>query len=172
MPGTPRQLALRAGAAVTLLLLAGCARPAELVPAPSAADPECARIVMATPDELGGLERRPTTAQAATAWGDPAVTVRCGVEPPGPTTDRCLNVEAGDGTSVDWIALGGDDDALAGQDRGGWAFVTYGREPAVEVVVPAEQAAGGQPTAFLVDLAGAVSIAPADRHCVGATDVR
>ncbi|MPV36249.1 DUF3515 family protein [Georgenia subflava] len=160
-------------AVATGIVLAGCSSPADLPPGELAADPTCARIIMATPDSLGGLERRSTTAQATTAWGDPAVTVRCGVTPPGPTTDRCLNVENADGTFVDWIALEGDDPDLpehARQGQGSWSFVTYGREPAVEVVVPVEQVSG-QPTAFLVDLAEAVELSTAERFCVGATDI-
>jgi hypothetical protein len=144
-----------------------------LPPGEVAADPACAEVLQATPDRLGGLERRSTTTQAATAWGDPAVTLRCGVTPPGPTTDRCLSVASGDGDEIDWIALEGDDPDLpehARRGQGSWTFLTYGRVPAVEVVVPVEQVAG-QPTAYLVELAGAVGPIPAERSCVGATDV-
>ncbi len=145
-----------------------------LQPGEAAPDPTCARVIQATPDELVGLERRSTTAQATTAWGDPAVTLRCGVAVPGPTTDRCLSVGLDDGTAVDWIQLEADDESLpanAREGQGSWAFVTYGRQPAIEVVVPVEHVTD-QPTAFLVDLAPAVEITPAERHCVGATDVR
>ncbi|RPF25658.1 DUF3515 family protein [Georgenia muralis] len=167
MPRRRVALALTAAA-----VLSGCAAPVSLPPGELAADPVCARVLQATPDVLGGLERRSTTTQAATAWGDPAVTLRCGVAPPGPTTDRCLSVDSGDGTAVDWIALEGDDPDLpehARQGGGSWTFITYGRRPAIEVVVPVEQV-GGQPTAALVDLAGAVSLVRAERACVGATD--
>lgn len=162
-------------AVVTLgvtVALAGCGTPVGLPPGEAAADPACARVILATPDELGGLERRETTAQAATSWGEPAVTLRCGVEEPGPTTDRCLSVAQPDGTSVDWIQLEADDERLPGHARAGqgsWSFVTYGRSPAVEVVIPVEQVTG-QPTAYLVDLAPAVELSPAERFCVGADD--
>ncbi|WP_226909656.1 DUF3515 family protein [Georgenia ruanii] len=164
-------LSLVAGAG----LLAGCGAPAvTLAPGVAAADPVCARVLQATPDRLGALERRSTSAQATTAWGaDPAVTLRCGVAPTGPTTDRCVNVERPDGTSVDWIQLESDDPnypANAAEGAGAWAFVTYGRVPAVEVVVPAEHVTG-QPTAFLVDLAPAAEVVPAQRACVGVGDV-
>src|SRR5690606_10373587 len=112
------------------------------------------------------------TSQATAAWGEPAITLRCGVEPPGPTTERGLTVEAA-GSQVDWIALEGDDPALpdhARQGQGTWVFLTYGRVPAIEVVVPVERA-GDQPTGVLVDLARAVELAPASRSCVGAADV-
>jgi hypothetical protein len=166
-----RSLAL---ALVPLAVLTGCSSPVDLPPGEHASDPTCGEVLISTPDVLGGLERRSTSAQATSAWGDPAVTLRCGVEAPGPTTDRCLSVEAGDGSAVDWIALEGDDSALpdhARQGRGSWTFITYGREPAIEVVVPTEQGTSGQPTAYLVELAGAVEASPADRFCVGATDV-
>ncbi|GAA4287350.1 DUF3515 family protein [Georgenia daeguensis] len=166
-----RSLAL---ALVPLAVLTGCSSPVDLPPGEHASDPTCGEVLISTPEALGGLERRSTSSQATTAWGDPAVTLRCGVEPPGPTTDRCLSVETGDGSFVDWIALEGDDESLpehARQGRGSWTFVTYGREPAIEVVVPAEQGTSGQPTAYLVELAGAVGVSPADRFCVGATDV-
>ena len=132
-------------------------------------NPLCARIVRATPDTLLGLERRTAGAQAATAWGDPAVVLRCGVTPPGPTTDRCLSIELPDGTTVDWInpeAVGEQDD----DSPGAWTFITYGRDPAVELVVPAATGVD-QPTAALVELAGAVQLVEATRACVGATDV-
>lgn len=156
-----------------LALLAGCAPAVGLPPGEHAADPVCAEVLQATPDTLLGLERRSTSAQATTAWGDPPVTLRCGVTPPGPTTERCLTVEQPDGTSVDWIALEGDDELLpehARQGQGSWTFVTYGRTPAIEVVVPVEHATD-QPTAVLVDLAGAAGLTAAERSCVGVGDV-
>ncbi|MFC4555614.1 DUF3515 family protein [Georgenia faecalis] len=159
-----------AGAAVALL--AACAPAVSVPAAPDAADPVCGQVLQDLPEVLGGGERRSITSQATAAWGDPPITLRCGVEPPGPTVDRCLTVEA-DGSAVDWIALEGDDPTLpehAQQGQGSWAFVTYGRVPAIEVVVPVERA-GDQPTAVLVELARAVEHAPAQDHCVGVTDV-
>lgn len=156
-----------------LVLLGACAPTVGLPPGEYAADPVCAEVLQATPDALTGLERRSTSAQASTAWGDPALTLRCGVTPPGPTTERCLTVEQADGTSVDWIALEGDDELLpehARRGQGSWTFVTYGRTPAIEVVVPVEHA-GDQPTAALVDLAAAVQVTTAERACVGTGDV-
>ncbi|UNX53867.1 DUF3515 domain-containing protein [Georgenia sp. TF02-10] len=184
VPRRRRALGPAAGGLVAAAVLAGCAAPVSVTPGEEAREPVCAEVLQATPDDLGGLERRSTTAQAATAWGEPAVTLRCGVSPPGPTTDRCLSIEA-DGQSVDWIAVP-DEDAGAGAEdaeteaeaedapddpagRGGWTFVTYGRIPAVEVVVPVEQA-GEQPTAALVELAPAVAVVPAERFCVGPDD--
>ncbi|MEE6272966.1 DUF3515 family protein [Georgenia sp. MJ206] len=165
---TARVLVATAG----LTLLGGCAPAVNVPPATDAADPVCGEVLQALPHVLADGERRSITSQATAAWGEPAITLRCGVEPPGPTTERCLTVEA-DGSEVDWIALEGDDEALpehARQGQGTWVFLTYGRVPAIEVVVPVERA-GDQPTGVLVDLARAVELAPASRHCVGVTDV-
>lgn len=150
--------------------LAACAAPVDVTPGIDAKNPVCARIVRAAPDTLLGLERRTASAQAAAAWGDPAVTLRCGVEVPGPTTDRCLSIELPDGSTVDWINPEAAEEEVDGQAAGSWTFITYGRDPAVELVVPAGTGVE-QPTAALVELAGAVQLVEATRHCVGATDV-
>ncbi|MEE6282254.1 DUF3515 domain-containing protein [Georgenia sunbinii] len=166
----------RAGTAIVLgataMLLAGCADPVSLPPATYAADPACAEVLQVLPGTIGDAERRSIGNQATAAWGDPPISLRCGVEPPPPTTERCITVEA-DGTSIDWLALEGDDPMIpehAQRDDGAWTFITYGRVPAIEVVVPTEQG-GDQPTAVLVSLGPAVELSPAERHCVGVSDV-
>jgi hypothetical protein len=73
----------------TALLLAGCtAGPVEVPPGPvegSAVDAACRALVDTLPHEVDpGVERRdvePASGRTA-AWGDPAVTLECGVEPP------------------------------------------------------------------------------------------
>jgi len=155
-PRRGRGRALRATLAVTALAapLTACAPSVSLTAAPHATDPLCASIVLAVPDRLGRLERITASAQATAAWGTTAsaVTLRCGVEPPGPTTDQCQAVEDATGASVDWIVV---------EEAGGdWVFTTYGRTPAVEVRVPA-----GTSGAAVVDLNRAVSAAPQARHC-------
>jgi hypothetical protein len=85
--------------------------------------------MLALPDQLAAdLPKVKTDSQATAAWGAPgaAVTLRCGVTPPGPSAD-CQRVESPSGT-VDWI--------VATDGEGTWRFTTFGREPAVEVVVP------------------------------------
>nr|WP_194720335.1 DUF3515 family protein [Cellulosimicrobium arenosum] len=143
----------------------GACAPRITVPvAPDATDPLCADVVLAVPDSLGDeLEKVGTTSQATAAWGEPgaAVTLRCGVEPPGPTTDLCQSVESEGGT-VDWVVRELDD--------GTWTFTTYGRDPAVQVVVPAtvrEDHSG----AFVADLGPAVEAVPQTRACVGPEDL-
>lgn len=154
--GTPGPLGAVAG---ILLLATGCATSVEVSAAPYAADPVCAEVSLSLPQVLGGLERQRTTSQATAAWGgrEAAVALRCGVEPPGPTTTECIAVTGSDGTALDWLAEQTAD--------GGWLFTTYGRSPAVEVHVPAG-AGVGVPTEVLVDLSAAVSrTEPTSRRC-------
>ncbi len=159
-------------AGVALAVLAGCSSAVNVPPAPHASDPACGEVLQRVPGELGEGERRSITSQSTAGWGEPPITLRCGVEMPGPSTERCITVESGE-SSVDWLALEGDDELVPehGQLEGGaWTFITYGRVPAVEVVVPTERA-GDQPTALLVDLAPAIEVTTAERHCVGVDDV-
>ncbi len=159
---TSRPFALAALAAA-VLALSGCASPVVSVPvAPEAHHPDCARIVLALPDELDGQPRHTTSSQATRAWGDPreAVTLRCGVPVPAPTTETCTTADDLQGHAVDWVSV---------EDEAGWTFTTYGRHPAVEVFVPAAVAAE-RSTSFLLDLGPAVSLVPATRACLGLTD--
>lgn len=147
---------LPAAAAVTIT--AACAPVIGVAAAPAAADPECASVILALPDALADdLVRADTNSQATAAWGEPgaAVTLRCGVEPPGPSA-QCQSVESADGTSVDWI--------VATDDKGTWSFTTYGRDPAVEVVIPPAVMADHS-SSFVIDLAGAVSQVEPERTC-------
>ena len=147
------------GLALAGLALAGCAPLVTVPAAPEASDPRCAVVLQRSPEVLLGLERRTTTSQASRAWGAPEpVVLRCGVTPPGPSTERCIRVEDAAGGSVDWLALQAED---------AWLFVTYGRRPAVEVVVPVSALGDdGQPTAPLVDLSYAVSATDVERSCL------
>lgn len=159
----PRLVAVTLASVAVATSLAGCATRVAVEPAPSAGDPMCAKVVLTLPDTLDGLPRLLTDSQASVAWGDPAhpVVLRCGVEPPGPTTDQC--VTADDGTySVDWVAVPGEADAEGYAD---WTFTTYGRSPAVEVFVPL-QVTDTRSTSFLMELGRAISQVPATRHCV------
>ncbi|MFE7407378.1 DUF3515 domain-containing protein [Isoptericola sp. NPDC057559] len=144
-------------AALVVAPLAACAPTIGETPAEDAADPACAPVMLALPDTLAGdLPQRDTNAQATSAWGDPgaAVTLRCGVTPPGPSAD-CQRVESGAG-AVDWIVVAGKD--------GTWRFTTYGREPAVEVLVP-PSVTENHSTSFVGDLAQAVNTVPATATC-------
>jgi hypothetical protein len=156
---TRRLTAPLTGAGV-LALLAGCSSAVSVTAAPHATDPVCASVVLAMPDTLGeGLPQRDTTAQATTAWGDPSrpIVLRCGVEPLGPTTERCQRVETPNGPSIDWVAVQDDDSS--------WTLTTYGRVPAVEVHVPASVAASTG-TSYVDQLGPAVAQTAQERSCL------
>lgn len=110
--------------------LAGCSRAVQVTPPPAAGSPGCAAVASAWPTRVAGLERgeASTDSPAVAVWGEggSAIVARCGVDPPAPTTDDCLDIDG-----VDWVVRRLDDGA---------AFVTYGRTPAVEVLVPAAHA--------------------------------
>lgn len=145
-------------AALTILALGGCARTIGVEVAPDAADPLCADVMLAVPDELGtDLPKVQTNSQATAAWGEPgaAVTMRCGVDQIGPSAS-CQHVDSRDGTSVDWI--------VTTDDAGTWSFVTYGRDPAAEVIVP-PVVTQDHSTSFIADLARAVTQVPATKEC-------
>ncbi|UOE45405.1 DUF3515 family protein [Agromyces larvae] len=145
-------LALAAGAA----LLTGCARAVSLEPADDAADVACADVAVRLPDAVAGLAERETDAQGTGAWGDPAaVLLRCGVPAPGPTELECVSYDG-----VDWI--------IDPADAPNYRFTTYGRTPAVEVIVDSEQVSG---TTVIADLSTAVSAVPADGACTSPDDV-
>ncbi len=116
------------GATTLLAGLAGCSRAVEVTVPERGADPACARVGAHWPDRVGALDRTQTSQQspAVAAWGDPAIIARCGLPMPGPTTDECIVVDG-----VDWVARRLDD---------GMVFVTYGRDPAIQVIVPAAYA--------------------------------
>lgn len=151
------------GGVLLTFWLAGCAARVPVEAAPFADDPACAEVVLALPDELGDLPRLRTTSQASLAWGDPAhpVVLRCGVTPPGPSTDQCVRADDGEVT-VDWVAVPGPADDQGSAD---WTFTTYGRSPAVEVQVPAE-VTGTRSTAFLMELGPAIARVAAERTCL------
>jgi hypothetical protein len=103
------------------------------------------------PETVGGQSLRPTSSSsdAVRAWGDPAIIARCGVHPIGPTTDQCLDV-----SGIDWVAH---------QLTDGVRFTTYGRDPAIEVLVPKAY----QPEPLLLPAFGraASAIQPGVRRC-------
>jgi hypothetical protein len=157
----PRRGPIRAAVAAALavsgaLALAGCTQAVTFDAAPDASDPDCAAVVVRLPDTVAGLAERETNAQGTGAWGQPAsVLLRCGVEPIGPTTDRCVSVDG-----VDWV--------IDESDAPNYLFTTYGRTPAVEVLVDNDVVSG---STAISDLSAAVSAIPAEGGCVAIDDV-
>ncbi len=115
-----------ASALLLASLLSGCASTVTVQAAPDATDPACAEMLVALrgADELAGRPRHEVSAQSAAAWGDPPIVLRCGVQPPGPTTEPCIQANG-----IDWV---GSVDSATGDAR----YVTFGRVPAVEIRVP------------------------------------
>ncbi len=137
-------------------LLSGCAGIVALQPADAANNPACAEVMVRVPDVVAGLDRRSTNAQSTAAWGDPAaVILRCGVPDGGPSALPCFTVD-----NVDWLRDAADDPTFT--------FLSYGRNPAVEVLIDSTAVSG---TAALTDLSIAVGTLEPLRVCVDATDV-
>jgi len=119
----PVRRSLIAGLVVLAGVLTGCSATVTLEPAGLANDPRCADVIVRLPRIVDGQERRWTDAQATGAWGDPSsVLLTCGLEPPGPSTLRCITV-----AGVDWLV----DETESPRFR----LTTYGRSPAVELYV-------------------------------------
>lgn len=151
----------RAGALATgvvfAALLTGCTQAVPFDAAPDAKDAACADVVVRLPDDVAEQPKRETNAQGTGAWGTPAaVLLRCGVTPPGPTEDRCVSVDG-----VDWV--------IDESDPPRYRFTTYGRTPAVEVVVDNDVVSG---TTAITDLSRAVSAIPADGACTTVEDAQ
>ncbi len=140
-----------------LFLLTGCAGPGatQIQAAPSASDAGCAALLNRLPATLLGRKLGTTDAAGAAVWGDPAIVLRCGVEPPGPSADACVTVN-----NVDWLFR---------ENTSAYLFTTYGRTPATELAVP-HQVDRTQASGALAQLTAAITPVPASRHCVGAGD--
>jgi hypothetical protein len=137
-----------------VLLLAGCGGgPVRLTP-PSAADrPACAKLAALLPDRLGDLDAVEFTPKDAEggAWGDPALTLTCGVDVPegfGPAS-TCEVVNG-----VDWFVSDHDRNATDADAT----LTTVSLRPRVSVHVPAEYR-GGTLEGALVDLSGPLTTA-------------
>ena len=153
----PRPARVLLAAAGLAAVLTGCAPAVTVDPAENAADPGCAPAMLAMPEAVGEHERRETTSQGTTAYGDPtAAVVRCGVTPPGPTTDVCSSVN-----DVDWLVRQDEEDGSL------WTATTFGRDPAVEVVFDGTAVPS---STLLVELGSAVERIPAGRRCLDLQD--
>ncbi|WP_010203308.1 DUF3515 family protein [Salinibacterium sp. PAMC 21357] len=149
-----------------LATLAGCSTILPLEPADDAANPACADVIVRLPDTVAGLDIRETNAQGTAAWGEPAnVLVRCGVAVPDPTAALACVTAPENG--IDWLR----DDS----DAPNFVFTTYGRDPAVQVIIDSDgdpDVEGDEVSGLdaLTELAGAVSQITAERFCVALSD--
>ncbi|CAN5743213.1 hypothetical protein BH24ACT8_BH24ACT8_23560 [soil metagenome] len=134
-----------------VVALAGCSSAVKVQPFEGSDTPVCREVADSWPATVGGQPSRETAVQTrgVAAWGDPAIIARCGAPVPGPTTDQCLDVEG-----VDWVA---------DQLEDGVAFTTYGRDPAIEVLVP--DAFEPEPLVLPAFGAAAQVVPQGDRRC-------
>ena len=156
-----RALPVAAVAAIGSAVLTACtgSAPATTVSAgPSASDPACAAVVKSAPATVLNAPRveARTPVPGVAQWGSPAIVLRCGVPPTGPTTLGCLTVN-----DVDWVV-----DPAADPIR----FLTYGRQPAVEVLVPLKYGRENA-TGALVDVEPVVKPLPQSHRCIGESDL-
>jgi hypothetical protein len=140
----------------SVVALTACAPTVDVTAAGDAANPACAPMMVALPDAIGDAALRKTNSQATAAWGDPSqVILRCGVNVPGPTTDRCVSVNG-----IDWVIKEGDPV---------WTLTTFGREPATEILMDPEKISSAT---VLADLSASAGKIPASRNCVGQEDLQ
>ncbi|HYN74652.1 MAG TPA: DUF3515 domain-containing protein [Candidatus Limnocylindria bacterium] len=138
----------RLGVGIAALgLLSACTTEVPVVPAEpssSAAAGACADLVAALPPTLSGEERRATdpASPSTAAWGDPVITLRCGVARPVQLTPTSELVEV---NGVEWLPV---------ELTEGYRFVTVGRVTYVELDVPNAYA---PEVNALVDLAAPVA---------------
>lgn len=144
-------------AALMVASLAGCAQTVALQPAEDAVNPLCAEVSVRLPDTVNELERHETNAQGTGAWGSPsAVLLRCGVPVPDPTaTLPCYSVDG-----IDWLF---DKDG----NKPNLVYTTYGRDPAVEVILDPKKVVPGL---VLLGLAPAVGYTAKERECTVISD--
>ena len=129
----------------------GCSRTVSMAdPTPSAAVREqCAAVMAALPQTVLDQPRRTVEpGQLSAAWGDPTITLKCGVDkPPGLGAEsECFEVDG-----VGWFAE---------EAQGGYLFTTIGRPVYVQVGVPTAYAPEAN---ALVDVAEAVKHVPLDQ---------
>jgi len=153
--GSPLRPLGSAGVTLGLFTLVACSgavdlEPADLDPAEAVI---CSDLLAELPSELAGQGRRDVApAGSGVAWGDPPVTLRCGV------TDALGLGAASDCQVVDGVGW------YPEELSDGFRFTTVGRTTPVEVVVPAAYAPEVGP---LTDLADAVlQHDPEVRACV------
>lgn len=148
-----RSVAATLASALVSVLAAGCGASSTSTvtePSPSGSAAQGCRAVMARlPGRVAGLSRTATGSFTA-SWGDPAVTMRCGVARPSGLTSisRCDEVDG-----VGWYSQ---------EFTEAWRFTTIGRSGFVEVTVPAVHSPAAD---ALVDLAPAVSAMPVVTAC-------
>lgn len=134
------------------LSLSACTSTVSLQAAPASNDPGCAAISVRLPSDVDGNAQRSTDAQATSAWGNPTrIILRCGLPEVKASTLICTTIGG-----VDWLV----DPSQAPSYR----FITFGRNPATEVIVDYKHASG---VSTIDALSQAVAAGPAaDVRCL------
>ncbi len=146
----PRDVGVVVLAGVLVLLAAACSGPVDLdaPPVRGSAARACAALVEALPDDVADLARVESDAGGGygAAWGDPAIVLRCGVGRPAglEATSQCQEADG-----VDWFIPPSQQDGSSDVVT----MTTVGRQPGVEVEIPADHF---PPAATMVDLAPAI----------------
>jgi len=138
-------------ATLAISALSGCSATVSLDAAPDANNPACAEVTVRLPGQIDDLVKRQTDAQATGAWGEPsAVILRCGL--PAAKVSALPCITAG---GVDWLV----DDSK----KPSYRFISFGRNPATEVIVDSKRASGAS---ALDAIGAAVSQIKATDHCL------
>ena len=141
---------LKLSLVVLPLLLTGCSPVVHLSPAEGANSVSCAELMVRLSDKVDGLARRSTDAQSTAAWGEPAAVIfRCGLPEVTVSALKCVNEQG-----IDWLV----DDSAAPSYR----FITFGRNPASEVIVDSRKAVGVN---VLDEIGTTVAYQKATAHC-------
>lgn len=152
MPSLRRAI-LASVLAIATVLLTACTPTVSMKPAEHANDPLCAEVMVRLPKAIGEFDRVWTDAQATGAWGvnPPVVALTCGSNAPAPTA------------KLQCATLGGVDWLVDEEDFPNLLMTTYGRQPAVQVLVNTEAISSN---VALLALASAVSQIPEISACV------
>lgn len=131
--------------AIVVSALSACSGPVNLAtptPAPSVRT-VCSDLIAHTPAVVDGQKRREIAHPSpyAAAWGDPAISLTCGVAKPTALTaaSECFEVNG-----IGWFSE---------QQANGYRFTTIGRKAYAQVVVPKKYV----PSDPLVDLSKAIN---------------
>ncbi len=143
-------LAALAASGALALALPACSRGPQ--PAARADDPACGRALAAAPADVLAEPRTPLAVRGALAWGDPRIVLRCGLAALTPTTRQCEEVNG-----VDWVITDPDADPVV--------FTAYGRDPTVELSVPASYGRSSLSGALVDVAAVARALPPNGRTC-------
>ena len=132
---------LLAAALCAALLTAGCGSELSVdeYPTVTGTSVNCKGLFADRPLKVAGQKNRMVKGENASAWGDPAIILRCGVEQPkdlGPAS-RCDMVDG-----VGWFSEETSD---------GYLFTTIGRDFYVSVEVPHDYAPEADALADLAD---------------------